>query len=81
MVGGDSKRAYLGLIAGLIVALSMSAGGVFLVYEGHDWAGTTMVTTVVVALVGTFVYGTRSRRSERQQKAQETKASVPGRRK
>ena len=78
VVNGDSKRAYLGLAAGFIVALAVVSGGGFLVYNGHDWAGASIITTVVVGLVGVFVYGTQTRKAERQEK--QRNAPAPGKR-
>ncbi|MDA1349682.1 MAG: DUF2335 domain-containing protein [Chloroflexi bacterium] len=70
VVGGDSKRAYIGLGAGLTVALTVIvvAGG--LIIKGHDWAGVTIAGIDLVSLTAVFVYGTRSRRAEREGKAQ-----------
>lgn len=59
IVNSDSKRAYLGLLSGLIVALVVVISGAFLIFNGHDWAGATMVTGIVVALSGIFVYGSK----------------------
>jgi hypothetical protein len=44
--------------------------GGFLVYSGHGTEGLTALVTAIIALVGAFVYGTNSRKSERMQKAQ-----------
>jgi uncharacterized membrane protein len=67
IIEGDSRRAYWGLIAGFVIAIGVVASGSLLIFNGHDWAGTTMVTTIIVGLVGVFIYGTRSRSAERQQ--------------
>lgn len=71
VVKGDSKRANNGLVAGAIIAILFLAGAIFLIYNGHDWAGATLGTANIVGLVGVFIYGTKSRRSERSQKQQE----------
>ncbi|MDP3879270.1 MAG: DUF2335 domain-containing protein, partial [Dehalococcoidales bacterium] len=67
---GDSKRANLGLWVGGFIAFLFLAGAVFLIYNGHDWAGATLGTVDVASIVGVFIYGTISRKSERLQKAQ-----------
>ena len=64
-VDHESKRAYLGLASGTIVAIILILCGTFLVYNGHDWAGTTLVVATIVGLVGIFVYNTQTRRGER----------------
>jgi uncharacterized membrane protein len=68
-VHGELTRSYLGLGSGTIVSLAMIAGGVYCVMNGHDTAGATIVTANLAAVVGVFVYGTRSRRKEREGKA------------
>lgn len=70
VVKGDSMRSYLGLIAGFILSAAIIAGGVFLVVNGHDWAGGLLVGGNIVGLAGVFVYGTHSRRAEREHKAE-----------
>lgn len=70
IVNGDAMRANAGLLAGLVVALTVVISAVILISNGHDWAGATMATGVVVALTGIFVYGSQSRKAERLEKAQ-----------
>ena len=69
VITGDSKRAFCGLWVGAGVALCVLGGAVFLIYSGHDYAGTVIGGLDIVSLVSVFVYGTVSRRSERAQKA------------
>ena len=57
----ESNRAYLGLASGTIVAIILILCGAFLVYNGHDWGGTTLVVATIVGLVGIFVYSTQTR--------------------
>ena len=47
-----------------LIAIVLRLYGAFLVYNGHDWAGTTIASTIV-GIVGMFVYGTQSRKSEK----------------
>lgn len=70
VVKGDSRRSYLGLTAGFILSAAIIAGGVFLVANGHDMAGGLLVGVNIVGLAGVFVYGTHSRRAERERKAE-----------
>lgn len=65
----DRRRSWGGLVAGFVIAMTALCGGMTLVYFGHDLAGTTLGTSGLGGLVGTFVYGTRSQRSERLEKA------------
>jgi uncharacterized membrane protein len=70
VIGSDVNSAYGGLVAGFVLGLVSICAGVWAIVNGHDWAGATVATGVVVGLVSVFVYGTRSRRQERQHKAQ-----------
>ena len=61
----ESKRAYRGLTSAALISIILILCGTFLVYNGHDWAGATMIVSTIVGIVGVFVYGTQTRRSER----------------
>jgi hypothetical protein len=58
-VRAESRLAFIGLGAAFVVALSFLGVGGFLVYTGHDWAGTTIVITAGGGLVASFIYGRR----------------------
>lgn len=66
----ENIRSYCGLAAGVIVALAFLAMAGFLIHEGHDVAGGVLGTVDIVALVGTFIYGTNSRKDERLRREQ-----------
>jgi uncharacterized membrane protein len=76
-------RSYCGLAAGFVISLIAIVGGLLLSYSGQPWAGTTIATVGLASLAGVFVYGTRSVRSERLEKAKimtgqtETKSGPP----
>jgi uncharacterized membrane protein len=70
VVDADIKRANRGLAAGIVVALAFGAGAFVLILSGHDLVGAVIGGGDLVALVGTFVYGTESRRRERQKRAE-----------
>ena len=61
----DAKRANWGLIAGFAVALATIGSSTLCIMNGHDWPGTVLGGGALVSLVGTFVYGSNSRRQER----------------
>ncbi len=66
-VAHESNRAYMGLVGGIIVAIVLILCGTFLVYNGHDWAGTTLVVATIVGLVSVLVYSTQTRTVERRE--------------
>ena len=69
-VKADASRANRGLFAGVAVTLSFGVGAVYLIASGHDIAGTFLGTIDLASLVGTFIYGTKSRREERESRSE-----------
>ncbi len=65
----DIKKSYLGLAAGFIVVMTGLIGGIVLIGMGHEVAGSTIGGTSLVGLGGVFVYGTATRKEERERKA------------
>ena len=53
---------------GFFFALTFAAVGGWAIHEKHDWAGATISTVSLVSLVGVFIYGTVTRRNEREEK-------------
>ncbi len=70
VVRGDSIRSYLGLLFGFILSMAVISGGIYLVANGHDWAGGVLIGLDIIGLAGVFVYGSRSRRAEREKMAE-----------
>lgn len=68
-IRGDSARAWVGVFVGGFLALCCVVGGIALVFHGQAAAGATIATASVVGLAGVFVYGTHSRRAERESRA------------
>ena len=69
VVTGDAARSYLGLILGFFIALAVLGCGTFVIIRGFEWHGVSLIIADVIGLAGVFVYGTNSRRREREQKA------------
>ncbi|TVS20369.1 MAG: DUF2335 domain-containing protein [Planctomycetaceae bacterium] len=69
VVDSDIRRSYLGMGAGFTIALVFGIGGCIVAALGQPTAGATIATGCIVSLVSVFVYGTRSRRQERQDRA------------
>ena len=76
VIRGDSIRAYLGLFTGFVFGVFAFYLSYRLIMAGHDKAGVILATTDVVSLVGTFVYGTRSRKQERERRDEKNRALV-----
>ncbi len=75
VIESDSRRAWAGLIAGLVVALALLGAGTYLIATGHETGGTVLVGLDLATVVGSFIYGTRTRQQERATKTQAMKAA------
>ncbi|MGA7562996.1 MAG: DUF2335 domain-containing protein [Desulfobaccales bacterium] len=64
----ESRNSLFGLITGGFIGIIGLCIAGLCIYTGHDKAGMTLGGGTLVALVGPFVYGTRERRIEREQK-------------
>jgi uncharacterized membrane protein len=69
VIASDIRQAWYGMWAGAGLSLVALLGGITLVGRGHDWAGAGICGSGIAGLASVFVYGTRSRREERQEKA------------
>jgi hypothetical protein len=69
VIRAEIRRAYRGIAAGLAIALTGIGTSTYVIMSGHDVVGGVLGGSTLIALVGTFVYGTNSRRGERTEKA------------
>lgn len=67
-VKGDSHRSWAGLVFGGIVALTGFAAAAYLAYLGYAWQGVWVGGLDITGIVGVFVYGSQTRRQERELK-------------
>ena len=65
MEAKESRRMDLGLAAAFIVVVIVFGGGIFLIFQGHDWAGAAVIGVNIVGLAALFISGTPRRRSAR----------------
>lgn len=68
VIHSDSRRANLGLISGLVLTLTCLGGSFYIILQGYEVTGITAAITSLAALVGVFVYGSKSRKDERIEK-------------
>lgn len=64
-VRAEHRRSIAGLVAGSVVAVAMLGCGTWVTLEGHAAVGIAIIGLDVGSIVGTFVYGSERRRSER----------------
>lgn len=68
VIRADVQRSKWGLIAGFTLALLTIAGSFYMMYLGKETVGFGGVLVAIGSLVTTFIYGTVSRRKEREEK-------------
>jgi uncharacterized membrane protein len=69
-LSAETRNSLLGIIFALLLGITgLSVSGIC-VYVGQGWPGAALGGATLVSLVGTFIYGTRQRRIEREQKFQ-----------
>jgi uncharacterized membrane protein len=68
VIQGDTQRAFWGLVAGTVFAFGSLGAGTYLISNGREASGVALVGTTLVSVVGTFIYGTQSRKTERQER-------------
>lgn len=73
VIKGDLNRSLLGMIFGFIISLIVIVGGIYLIIKDYVWPGVAMITLDLLGLASIFVYGSHSRRTERQEKYPEFK--------
>jgi uncharacterized membrane protein len=73
VIEGDNRRADRGQIFGFIIALIALLGGFGLIAAGKDGFGIASVLGSLATLTGVFVYGSISRKKEREKKLAEAK--------
>ena len=67
-LSSDSRNSTLGIISALVITLGILILSAYAVYLGQPWTAAIISAVGVSSLVGTFIYGTRSRRQERESK-------------
>ena len=77
VISSDVTNANRGMIFGFIIGLFGIAGGVFLIYNGINTLGGLLAFGTIGSLVGTFVYGTHQRQTERKMNLQQPTEEEP----
>lgn len=73
VINSDIDNSKRGQIFGFIIALAGLVISFELILKGYQVAGTILGGTTLVSLVGVFVYGSKTRSAERQEKELEMK--------
>ncbi len=68
VIKSDTRNSLLGIIFAFIIGAGGVAGGLYLTSLGMAASGLTVSGISLVSLVSAFIYGTNSRRKERQKK-------------
>lgn len=70
VITGNEKRATRGQVMAYSLALLILALGSVMIFNGHGWEGTTLISIDLVGLVSVFVTSKLSQQQERAQKFQ-----------
>jgi uncharacterized membrane protein len=70
VVRQGSRDSLLGLIFAFIIGMTVICGGIYCINNGHEISGAIVSGSGLTGLVGTFIYGSRERRQERESRAQ-----------
>jgi len=65
----DSRNSLLGVIFAFLLGLTTIVAGTIIILKGYAYPGTIVGSAGLVGLVSAFIYGTRERRKERENKA------------
>ena len=68
VINSDIEKSLRGLIFGLVIGLAAVVGGTICTITGHQIGGSIIGGGGLTGLVSVFVYGSRSRRQEREQR-------------
>jgi uncharacterized membrane protein len=68
VIKANSRNSALGVVFAFILAVLTLASGTFCIYLGENILGTFIGGAGLAAIVGAFIYGTRSNRIERETK-------------
>ena len=79
VVKKENYRATLGVFCGLAIGIAGIAGGCYVALQGQPTAGATIAGLSLSSLVGTFIYGTKTRREERERRQQASNQLIAGR--
>lgn len=64
----DVRLSYAGMASAVIIVVAFIIAGTYLIVSGHSVAGAGSGLTGVGIIAATFIYGSKSRRAEREQK-------------
>jgi uncharacterized membrane protein len=77
VIEGDNKRAFRGQWMAFCIGLAGLTVGCIGLFTGHAYEGSIIATATLGGLAASFLYGTKSRREERERKAEHRDPSSP----
>jgi uncharacterized membrane protein len=76
VIFSDARRADWGVLSAFLICFASLAGGVYLVANGHPVAGTIFAGAGLTSIAGTFIYGTKARKEERERREAQNRALI-----
>lgn len=71
VIASDIRNSILGVICAFVITLAVLLLAGYSIHKNQTWAAGFFSVLGIGGLVSTFIYGTQSRRGEREQKAQQ----------
>ena len=68
VINADIRKSYIGLIFGFLIGILGIGGGIYLATLGFDIFGPVLSSGTLVSIVVAFIYGTKSRKEEREKR-------------
>jgi len=68
VINSDIRNSLLGLVFAFFLCLTAIVTASLLIYRGHDLGGGLLGGSGLASIAAIFVYGTRQRRKEREEK-------------
>ncbi len=72
VIAHDTQNATLGILCALLITVGFLVLAGFAIYSGQSLAASIISAISITGLVGTFIYGTRSRKQEREHRFKES---------
>lgn len=70
---GDQFSSFFGLLSALVITLFGFGGSFYLILNDKSIAGLSVIGTIIISLVGSFIYSSRQKIKELEKREQELK--------
>jgi uncharacterized membrane protein len=68
VINADIRKSYIGLVFGFLIGILGIGGGIYLATLGFNIFGPVLSSGTLVSIIVAFIYGTKSRKEEREKR-------------